>query len=155
MKTLARLMIVTAFASLFIATSSASAQSGPGLEASDPHWGSSGTVSVMPHGTTVDRGQATNYPPTAEVSALFRNTGRKAIRSVTWIYVFYKDELRTEVLASNKFRSGRRIEPGASVRLKESVSALSEPKQWTNYHGVVISRIKYTDGTVWQAENDK
>ena len=156
MKTLARLTISVAFASLLlVADSSASAQTAPVLEASEPHWGASPTVSVRAHGIPVDRGQAANYPPADEVSALFRNSGRKAIRSVTWKYLFYKDEQRTEVLATYKFSSGKRIEPGASARLKESVSALSRPRRWTDYHGVIVSRIQYADGTVWRAAEGK
>ena len=155
MKTLVRLLTLAAFAaSLLVAGGAASAQTAPGLEASDPHWGPSGTVSVRPHGFPVDRGQAANYPGADEVSALFSNTGRTAVKSVTWSYVFYKDERRSEVLSSYKFRSGKRIEPGASVRLKEGVSALSKPRQWTNYQGVLISRIEYADGTVWRAAED-
>lgn len=156
MKALAKLTISIAFASLLlIADSSASAQTASALEASEPHWGRSPTVSVHPHASPVDRGQAANYPPADEVSALFRNTGQKAVRSVTWKFLFYKDEQRTEVLATYTFSSGKKIEPGASARLKESVSALSEPRRWTDYHGVIVSRIQYADGTVWRAADGK
>lgn len=154
MTTLVRPITLAALAHLCIVVGSASAQTAPGLEASDPRWGPSGTVSVRPHSPAADRGQAANYPAADEVSALFRNTGRKAVRSVTWSYVFYKDERRSEVLARYNFRSGKRIEPGASVRLKEGVSALAGPRRWTNYHGVLIGRIRYADGTVWQAAGD-
>ena len=156
MKTLVRLIISAAFASVLLAAGfSASAQTAPGLEASEPLWGSSRVVSVTPHSFPVDRGQAANYPGADEVSALFRNTGRKAVKSVTWKYVFYKDEGRTEVLSAFTFSSGKRIEPGASARLKESVSALSGPRRWTDYHGIIVSRIKYADGTFWQAAESK
>ena len=156
METRARLIISAAFASLLlIADSSAAAQTAPGLEASEPHWGSSPTVNVTPHSFPVDRGQAANYPRADEVSALFRNTGPKAVKSVTWKYVFYKDERRTEPLATYTFSSGKTILPGASARLKESVSALSGPRQWTNYHAVLVTRIRYADGTVWQAAGSK
>jgi hypothetical protein len=155
MKRLAILAIQIAFVSLLIATNSASAQVKPDLEPSDPHWGGSGAVSGNAHSFPVDRGQAANYPPADEVSALFRNVGHKAIKSVTWKYVFYKDEQRTEELASYKFSSDKTIEPGVSVRLKKSVSATSEPRQWTNYQAVLISRIEYADGTLWRADKTK
>ncbi|HXI89211.1 MAG TPA: hypothetical protein VNO24_04270 [Blastocatellia bacterium] len=151
MNTRSGFIIHTAFAFLFIALTSASAQNAPGLEASDPHWGPSPTVGAKAHSFPVDRGQAANNPPTSEVSALLRNAGQKAIKSVTWKYLFYKDEKRTEVVGSYRFHSGTRIEPGASVRLKESVAATSEPRQRTNYQAVNIIRVKYADGTVWQA----
>lgn len=154
MKTLVRSVTLTALAHMFVVIGSASAQTAPGLEASAPHWGPSGTVSVRSHDSPVDRGRAANYPPADEASALFRNTGRKAVKSVTWSYVFYKDERRAEVLASYEFSSGKRIEPGASVRLKEFVTALSRPRRWTEYQGVLVSRIKYADGTVWRAAGD-
>jgi hypothetical protein len=152
MNRLARLIIQIAFASLVIGTNSASAQVKPDLEPSDLYWGRSGVVSVNPHGFPVDRGQATNYPPSDEVSALFRNVGHKVIKSVTWKYVFYKDEQRTEELASYKFSSNKTIKPGGSERLKKSVLALSEPRPWTDYQAVLIIRIEYADRTIWSAD---
>lgn len=132
---------------LLVACISTSAQVAAPLEVSDPHWGRSGTVSVMPHGFPVDRGQAANYPGASEVSALFRNVGQKAIKSVTWKYFFFKDKEQTQVLASYTFSSSKRIEPGAAVRLKESVSEFAA-RDRTDYQSVRISRIKYEDGSV-------
>ena len=155
MKTISSLIIRMTFTSLFVATTSVSAQHSPGLEASDPHWGPSPTAHPSTYATPVDRGQAANNPPTSEVSALFRNTGQKAIKSVTWKYLFYKDEQMKKLLASYTFHSSKSIEPGAAVLLKDSVSATSEPRHWTNYHAVLIARIRYADGTVWQAGESK
>jgi hypothetical protein len=143
-----------AFVSVLIATNSASAQVKPDLEPSDPYWGPSSVVSGNAHSYPVDRGQAANYPPIAEVSALFRNVGHKVIKSVTWKYVFYKDEQRIEMLASYKFVSNKTIEPGVSVRLKKSVSATSEPRR-TDYQGIIISSIEYADGMIWRADKIK
>jgi hypothetical protein len=103
----------------------------------------------------VDRGQATNYPPTDEVSALFHNLGQKVIKSVTWKYVFYQDEQHTKALASRKFSSNKTIKPGESARLKESVLAMSKPRQTTDYQAVLVVRIEYADGTVWSANKIK
>lgn len=151
MKTVMGLILLTSFASLFLISYSASAQDAPNLEATDPLWRPSATVRASTHRIPVDRGQAANNPPTSEVTALLRNTGQKAIDAVTWKYVFYKDKQRTEILAAYTFHSRKRIEPGASVRVKESVFATSEPREWTNHQGVLISRIKYADGTEWRA----
>lgn len=155
MQSLARLIIQIAFASLVIATSSVSAQVKCDLEPSDIYWRRSAVVSVNAHSSPVDRGQATNYPPIDEVSALFRNVGHKVIKSVTWKYVFYKDEQRTEELASFKFSSNKTIKPGGSARLKKSVLAFSEPRPWTDYQAVLIIRIEYADRTIWSADKIK
>ena len=71
---------------------------------------------------------------------------------MTWKYIFWEDEQRTKVLASYTFHSRKRIEPGSLVLLKKSVSALSEPRRWTNYQAVIVGRIDYTNGTLWQAD---
>jgi hypothetical protein len=155
MQRLARLIIQIAFATLVIGTSSTSAQVKPDLEASDFYWRRSGVVGVSAHSFPADRGQATNYPPTDEVSALFRSVGHKVIKSVTWKYVFYKDEQRTEELAVYKFSSNKTIKPGGSARLKQSVLSISGPRRWTDYQAVVISRIEYADRTVWSADKIK
>ena len=157
MQRLAKLIVQMAqiaLVSLVIATNSASAQVKPDLEPYDPYWKSSSVVSGNAHSSPVDRGQAANYPPIDEVSALFRNVGHKVIKSVTWKYVFYKDKQRTEMLASYKFSSNKTIEPGVSVRLKKSVSATSEPRR-TDYQAVLISSIEYADGTIWRADKVK
>ena len=125
MKSLALLIGQTTFASLLIATTSASAQVAQRLEASDPHWS-------VPVAVYVRHGHATNYPGTCEVSALFRNVGEKAIKAVTWKYLFYRDEEQTQLLHSYTFHSSRRIDPGASVRLTEGISELAGPRHWSN-----------------------
>ena len=143
---------LAAIVPLLILYSQALAQSPRDFEVSEVHWGPSAVVSVSAHSSPVDRGQAANYPPTSEVSVRFRNTATKAIKSVTWKCIFWEDEKRTKVLASYTFHSRKRIEPGSSVLLKKSVSALSEPRRWTNYQAVIVGRIDYTNGTVWQAD---
>lgn len=155
MRLLARLIIQVAFASLVIGTICASAQVKPDLVPSEHYWRRSIVVSANAHSSPVDRGQATSYPPTDEVSALFHNVGQKVIKSVTWKYVFYKDEQRTQELASRKFSSNKTIKPGESERLKASVLALSEPRQLTDYQGVIVVRIEYADRTIWSAGKPK
>src|SRR5689334_3806313 len=142
MRTSAKLTALVASALLFVTTNSASAQKGPGLEVSDPQWGGrQNAVVTMPHNIPVDRGQAANNPPATEISALFRNTGQKIIKSVTWKYIFYRDEARTEVLASYSFHNDKRIASGASVRLKKNVFLSFGPREWSNYQGVEIVRV--------------
>lgn len=143
---------IVAFGMLLGAMASAVAQTAPDLEVSDPRWESSNAIHTSRYNAPVDRGQAANYLPSSEASALFRNTGQKVIKSVSWTYIFYQDEAHKTVLTSHTFHSRKRIAPGSEVRLKASVFSTIEPREWTNYHAVVVSRIGYTDGTVWQAE---
>jgi hypothetical protein len=137
----------------------ASAQSAPDLQASDPQWGylQDGYFARNTHFSSggSDHGFATNNPPLTAISALFHNTGPKIIKSVTWEYLYFKDGQQTEVVAHRKFHSRKRIKPGASVRLKEYILAFSWPNRTTDFPAVRITRIKYADGTTWEAAKSK
>lgn len=155
MKTLIQHIRPLMISLLLGAGTSALPQDAPGLEVSDLRWESSNAIHPSRYNTPTDRGQAANVLPSSEASALFRNTGRKVIKSVTWKYVFYKDPQHIEVAARCTFRTRKRIDPGGEVRLKESVFSTSEPRTWTDYHAVAISRIVYADGSVWNTEAGK
>jgi hypothetical protein len=80
------------------------------------------------------------------VSALFRNTGSKSIKSVSWEYIVFKDADEQEILEVYRARSRREILPGESVRLeREGYHLKNSP-----YVKARVSRIDYADGTVWQ-----
>lgn len=155
MKRMAGFVVCAAW--VVLACASAQAQDAPGVNVSDPRWVylQDGYFSRNTHFSAggSSGGYAASNPPLYEVSTLLRNVGEKSIKSVTWEYVFYGKGQPSEVVYSHRFKSGKRIEPGQSVRLKEYLPAASGngPKRFTDSYAVRISRLKYTDGTVWEA----
>ena len=151
---LSLVLVVAAFA-LLCAQPSASAQDGataPAVEISDPQWiylsvrESSNFPSTAPS-SDPDGLMSSTSAATHAVSALFRNTGTKTVKSVTWEYVFFKDEQRTRVEKRHTFRGKQEIRPGESVRLKN----FSYRPRATEYAAVRVVRVDYADGTSWRA----
>lgn len=134
---------------LLVACVPVMAQEGaPGVEVSDfqntytPAWSS--RRGVMRDAQASD---LSGRPASFELSAVFRNTGAKAITSISWECLFYRDERQTEVMLRHKFRDDKRIMPGEEVRLKHT----SARGAATDYKGVRITRVVYADGAVWEA----
>jgi hypothetical protein len=86
-----------------------------------------------------------------EVSALFRNTGSKSIKSTLWEFIFYEDAMRTKVERVYTSRSKTIISPGEMIRLKK-VGRLSDH---TQYQEAKVVRIEYEDGTIWEGVKTK
>ncbi|HLL70629.1 MAG TPA: hypothetical protein VK363_04300 [Pyrinomonadaceae bacterium] len=148
------LTVLAAFVLLCV-SSSARAQDGaqPPLEVSDPQWiylsvrESSNFPSTAPSGDP-DGLMSSTSAATHAVSALFRNTGTKTVKSVTWEYVFFKDEQRTRVEKRHTFRGKQEIRPGEAARLKN----VSYRPRATEYASARVVRVDYTDGTTWRAD---
>lgn len=125
----------------------------PQLEVSDPQWiylsvrESSNFPSTAPSGDA-DGLMSSTSAATHAVSALFRNTGSKTVKSVTWEFLFFKDEQRTRVEKRHTFRGKQEIRPGESARLKN----VSYRPRATEYAAVRVVRVDYTDGTTWRAD---
>ena len=90
---------------------------------------------------------------------LITNTGSRTIKLVDWDYVFL-DPGTSEVVARHQFTSEETIKPGKSKEVSvlyltppvKTVSAgmltKKEPMPFTEQ--VVIARIEFSDGSVWQ-----
>lgn len=88
-----------------------------------------------------------------------RNDGVKMIKSIDWDYLFF-DPITQQELARHQFTSDETIKPGKSKEVSvlylippvKTVSAgmltKKEPMPFTEQ--VVIARIQYSDGSVWQ-----
>ena len=150
------LAVLAAFVLLSTASPAARAQESdtatpPQLEISDPQWvylsvrESSNFPNPAPSGAP-DGLMSSTTAATHSVSALFRNNGSKTVKSVTWEYVFFKDEQRTRVEKRHTFRGKQEIRPGESVRLKN----FSYRPRATEYAAVRVVRVDYTDGTSWR-----
>ncbi|MCM3903296.1 MAG: hypothetical protein ND866_16450 [Pyrinomonadaceae bacterium] len=90
---------------------------------------------------------------------LITNTGLKTIRLVDWDY-FFIDPSTHEVVARHQFTSQETIKPGKSKEVSvlyltppvktvsASILTQKEPMPFTEQ--VVIARIEFSDGSVWQ-----
>ena len=88
-----------------------------------------------------------------------QNQGTKAVRAVDWDYVFL-DANTQEELGRRQFSSLERISPGKTKELKFtiatpptqtiSINSLDKSERANLNESVVIVRIEYADGSVWQ-----
>lgn len=91
--------------------------------------------------------------------ASVRNTGAKTIKLVDWDYVFFSSTTQSET-GRLEFTSEEKIGPGKNKELNAmsrkppaptvSIYALSKSERQGLDGQVVVVRIEYTDGTVWQ-----
>lgn len=90
----------------------------------------------------------------------FRNTGDKPIRTLTWEYIFFEPGTEREV-GRRQFTSNVSISPGRTrtVTMRsgtpptETIDAASAGKKSRDQYSeqIVIQRVGYADGSVWQA----
>jgi hypothetical protein len=88
-----------------------------------------------------------------------RNTGAKTIKSLDWDHVFYDTDTKAET-GRHQFTSDEKIAPGKQKEF--SVFASSPPSSTISVHklekhereivgeSIVIVRVEYEDGSVWQ-----
>ncbi|HEX8457432.1 MAG TPA: hypothetical protein VF656_09060 [Pyrinomonadaceae bacterium] len=124
----------------------------PGLELSEfnvkyvPSWSSRRSLA-----RGLDVSNLSDTPARFELAAVFRNTGERAITSVSWEFLFFEDEQQTKLMLRHKYRDGKRILPGEQVRLEHvALKGAATP-----HKAVRITRVAYADGTVWQAARAK
>jgi hypothetical protein len=83
-------------------------------------------------------------------TVMIRNSGLKRIRSIQWEYCFV-DATTREVNRRFQFRSQQKISPGATATFwKKAGFMASEFEKYEGEQKVVINRVEYSDGTVWQ-----
>lgn len=94
-------------------------------------------------------------------SVQVRNSSDKVIKAVDWDYVFF-DVNNQDELGRRQFRSEERISPGKAKELKYFIT--TPPTQTVSIHSldkneranlgevVVIVRVEYLDGSVWQLQ---
>ena len=148
------IMILVALTFLFIAPLSIVAQNLPDLEVSDLQWTHDADARFRLRSSSSARANLSSTVTTfgiQEVSALFRNTGKKTIKSVTWEYILYSDAKKTQVLHIYTSRNDTMLLPGETVRLRNTGYGLQE----SQYKTARITRINYTDGSVWQGTKTK
>jgi hypothetical protein len=91
------------------------------------------------------------------------NTGAKAVRTLVWEYVLFDSDKGSEV-GRHRFQSEARVAPGKSQTLvgrtssppSSVVDVKKTDKQMRGQYSesVVIRRIEYADGSVWEGGNN-
>jgi hypothetical protein len=94
-------------------------------------------------------------------STQLKNSGDKTITAVDWDYVFFDTYSQNE-LGRRQFRSEEKIAPGKSKDLKYfmttppthtvSIHSLDKNERNNLGEGIVIVRVEYADGSVWQLQ---
>ncbi len=75
-----------------------------------------------------------------------KNSGNKTIKAIRWDYVFFADPALAHELKRYKFRSKKKLAPGAIGFLSESVATRAA----SHYQRVFINHVEFADGTAWQ-----
>lgn len=88
-----------------------------------------------------------------------RNTGAKIIKTVDWDYLFF-DSVTGEKLGHQQFTNDEKIHPGKEKTLEVfvpspparsiSVQALNKKESERLFGQVILMRIVYADGSVWE-----
>lgn len=91
--------------------------------------------------------------------ATVKNSGSKAIKAIDWDYVFFERGTENEI-GRQQFTSEEKIGPGHTKELivtirkpptqTISLTALNKDERGTLDGRIVIVRIDYADGTIWQ-----
>jgi hypothetical protein len=92
-----------------------------------------------------------------------KNTGPKTIKTMSWDYIVI-DPGKEERFAHHRFRSAKRIGPGKKQQITEfsvappsrivNVGVMNKTKGEPLVGRVIITRIEYADGSVWQLSSD-
>ncbi len=94
-------------------------------------------------------------------SVQVRNNGPKMIKAIDWDYVFF-DLTNQSELGRRQFRTEEKIAPGKSKELKSFIR--TPPTQTVSIHSLVkneranlgeqvlIVRVEYLDGSIWQLQ---
>lgn len=88
-----------------------------------------------------------------------RNSGQKEIKQIDWQYIF-TDSLDPKIITRHQFQSRAKIAPGKEVRLSRfsvvaptqvvNAKAVASNPQQPYSEQVLITRIQYMDGSVWE-----
>jgi len=98
------------------------------------------------------RGETTQQEITRqETYALVKNVGVKTTKAVDWEYIFFSDADEQKELKRYQFHTKIKIAPGDIKFLSKDVNQKAASKR----QKVNITRIEYTDGSVWQRAESK
>jgi hypothetical protein len=110
------------------------------------------SISANDSSTAVKMSRKTIYVFKYTAKATLKNRGAKTIKTLSWDYVFTDAKERKE-LRRYKLQSKQQVLPGETQTLMRDVEL--DPKENTRHittgkQSVEITRIEYTDGSVWR-----
>jgi hypothetical protein len=77
---------------------------------------------------------------------LVKNVSAKIIKAINWEFVFFSDDAREHELKRYRYHTRKKIAPGGVGFVSEYVDDRAASK----FQTVVINRIEFADGTIWQ-----
>ncbi len=115
---------------------------------------------ISNHQNAVAKAQQTELPRDGyKYKVTLRNDGLKTIKSVDWDYLFL-DPITQQELARHQFTSDETIKPGKSKEVSVlylvppvktiDVRSLRKKEPASITEQVVVTRVQYSDGSVWQ-----
>lgn len=112
------------------------------------------SISSTDTSTAVKLSRKTIYVFRYTARATLKNSGAKTIKMVSWDYIF-ADAKDQKELKRYKLQSKQQILPGETQQLIRNVE--HEPKDNTRHittgkQSIEITRIEYTDGSVWRRQ---
>jgi len=112
-----------------------------------------GTNPVRPQGDPPTRDPGVGDIERIEISEvrrenymLVKNVSAKVIKAIDWNYVFFSDAALEHELKRYKYRSKKKIAPGEMKFVSEYV----DKRAASEFQSVVINKIEFADGSVWQ-----
>jgi hypothetical protein len=104
--------------------------------------------------TSIKVARGTVYVFKYTAKATVKNAGTKAVKSVSWDYVFTDEKERKE-LKRYRLQSKQQILPGETQTLTATVGL--DPKDKTSHittgkQSVQITKLEYADGSVWKKD---
>lgn len=154
MKRQVKYLLVAVSMSILVLSVSVKAQTAPDLEVSEPQFVYDVNRNFelrAPSERRVSPASTVTSSPVQQLSALFRNTGAKSVKAVTWEYLIFKDAQDTEPLHIYTTRSKTMLLPGQAARLDKTGYQLKN----SQHMKARVTRIEYTDGTIWQGAKTK
>jgi hypothetical protein len=160
--TLKVMLMLCALAAVAAAQGAGDKRSPPGVEVVGFEWKYDGytpfeTVRSTKSGVTTSVKRGTSYVFKYTARLTVKNAGGRAVKSIEWDY-FFDDPEGGKELKRYHFQSKQQIAPGATQTLTKE--ALIPPDESTRHitagkQRVQITRVEFTDGTVWRLEEGK
>lgn len=115
------------------------------------------SISSTDTSTSVKMSRKTIYVFKYTARATLKNTGTKTIKTVSWDYIF-TDAKEPKELKRYKLQSRQQVLPGEAQTLMRDVALDPEDNTQhitTGKQSIEITRIEYTDGSVWRNQEKK
>ncbi|HWS98676.1 MAG TPA: hypothetical protein VN256_00295 [Pyrinomonadaceae bacterium] len=165
MKAALTLILLAALAAVCAARAFAEGESAPDVSVLSFEWKYAGydrAETVRDNESSASDDPSTTYKVTRGTLYVFKytakasvkNTGAKAIKAVSWDYVFTDEKERKE-LKRYRLQSKQQILPGETQTLTAGIGLDPKDKSrhiTTGKQSVEIAKLEYADGSVWKKD---